>query len=144
MTCIAWDGKTLAADKRAGTDLPRTVTKIRRAGNGALIGCTGSACSDQELMAWYEAGAKPADFPPTQRKDETSSFLIAVLPGGVVTMYMNCPHPATYEDGVHAIGSGRDFAMMAMHLGKSAREAVELTCLLTATCGNGIDTLEFE
>ena len=36
----------------------------------------------------------------------------------------------------------RDFALAAMHLGKSAREAVEVACALDVFCGNGIDTLE--
>jgi ATP-dependent protease HslVU (ClpYQ) peptidase subunit len=142
VSVIAWDGKTLAADKRCGTELPRTVTKIRRTATGALIGCTGSACSDMELMAWYEDGAKVADFPPTQRNSATSSHLIAIEPGGVVRMFMDCPHGRIYEDGQHAIGSGRDFAMAAMHLGRNAVEAVAVAIALTATCGNGIDSLE--
>lgn len=144
MTVIAWDGKTLAADKRAGTDQPRTVTKIRRATNGALLGCTGTACGDMELMAWYEAGADPEKFPPTQRNNATSSYMIEITPDRKIHMYQDCPFPATFEDGTHAIGSGRDFAMAAMHLGKTARESVEVAIALTATCGNGIDTLEFD
>lgn len=142
MTVIAWDGRTLAADKRAGTDLPRTVTKIRRTASGALIGCTGTACGDQELMAWYEQGADPAKFPEMHRDREKSSHLIAIEPGGVIRMYMDSPFPAVLEDGFHAIGSGRDFAMAAMHLGHDAKAAVACAIALTATCGNGIDTLE--
>ena len=144
MTVICWDGKTLAADKRAGTELPRTVTKIRRTATGVLIGCTGSACTDMELMAWYEAGAIVADFPPTQRVNATSSHMIVIELDGRIRMFMESPYAATLEDGRHAIGSGRDFAMAAMHLGKTALEAVEVATALTATCGNGIDTLELK
>jgi 20S proteasome alpha/beta subunit len=141
MTCIAWDGKTLAADKRAGTDLPRTVTKIYRSKNGSLIGFTGSICSDMELMDWYESGANPEKFPATQRINETSSHMIEITTDKKIRIYMEGPHPATFEDEVHAIGSGRDFAMAAMYLGKTAIEAVEVAIALSATCGNGIDTL---
>lgn len=144
MTCIAWDGKTLAADKRGGTDLPRTVTKIRRVKSGALIGCTGSACGDQELMAWYERGADPADFPAVHRDNANSSHMIVVEPGGAIRMFMDSPYAATFEDGFHAMGGGRDFAMAAMHLGRSASEAIEVAIALTATCGNGIDTLTLD
>lgn len=78
MTVIAWDGKTLAADKRVGYgNMHRTTTKIRRVGD-ALVGCSGSG----------------------------------------------------------------SLAVAAMHLGKSAREAVEIACLYDMNCGNGIDTLE--
>lgn len=145
MTVICWDGHTLAADKRAGgNDMPRTVTKIRRAKNGSLIGCTGTACGDMELMAWYEAGADADKFPAIHRDNAQSSHMIEITPDRKVRMYMNCPFPATFEDGNHAIGSGRDFAMAAMHIGKNAREAVEVAIALTATCGNGIDTLTLE
>lgn len=143
MTVIAWDGKTLAADKRAGTDLPRTITKIRRTASGALIGCAGSACADQELMAWYEQGADPAKFPEIHRDTAKSSHLIAIEPGGVIRVYMDSPFGAVIENDFHAIGSGRDFAMAAMHLGWKARSAVACAIALSATCGNGIDDLEF-
>ena len=45
------------------------------------------------------------------------------------------------EDQFAAWGSGRDFALTAMHLGKSAREAVEIACLFENGCGNGVDVL---
>jgi hypothetical protein len=47
-----------------------------------------------------------------------------------------------FEGPFAACGSGRDMALMAMHLGKSAFEAVRLTCELSVDCGNGIDVLE--
>ena len=143
MTVICWDGHTLAADKRAGTDLPRTVTKIRRTASGALIGCTGTACGDQELMAWYEQGADPAKFPEMHRDNAKSSHLIAIEPGGIIRMYMDSPFGCVIEDKFHAIGSGRDFAMAAMYLGRNAATAVACAIALSATCGNGVDTLEF-
>lgn len=95
-----------------------------------------------ELKAWYDAGANPEKFPPTQRVNDTSSHMIEITHNKKIHIYMDGPFPATFEDGTHAIGSGRDFAMAAMHLGKTAREAVEVAIALSASCGNGIDTLE--
>lgn len=40
------------------------------------------------------------------------------------------------------MGSGRDFAIAAMHCGKTAREAVEIASLYENGCGNGVDVLE--
>ena len=144
MTVICWDGKTLAADKRSGTGMPRTVTKIRRIVGGSLIGCTGTACGDMELMAWREAGGDADKFPEAQRDPDKSSHMIEITPGGKILMYMDSPFPAVYEDGQHAIGSGREFAMAAMFLGKTAQEAVEVAIALSATCGNGIDSLKLD
>lgn len=144
MTVIAWDGKTLAADKRAGTDMPRTVTKIRRTANGSLIGCTGTACGDVELMDWFEAGADSTKFPARHLDNEKSSHMIVIEPSGRILMYMDCATPCVFEDGQHAIGSGRDFAMASMHLGLNAQQAVEVAIQLSATCGNGIDVLSLE
>jgi ATP-dependent protease HslVU (ClpYQ) peptidase subunit len=47
-----------------------------------------------------------------------------------------------YEDKKTATGSGRDYALAAMHCGKTAREAVEIACLFETGCGNGVDELE--
>lgn len=144
MTVIAWDGETLAADKRAGTGAPRTVTKIRRASNGNLLGASGTAHGDMELMAWYEAGADPAAFPPSQRIAETNSQLLVIERGTKrVLHYLGTPYPAVFEDSFFAMGSGRDFALAAMMLSRDAAAAVWLACELCAECGNGVDTLDF-
>jgi ATP-dependent protease HslVU (ClpYQ) peptidase subunit len=141
MTVIAWDGHTLAADKRAGTDMPRTVTKIYLARNGSLVGFTGFAHGDMEMLAWFNNGAKPDDFPQIHRDEAKSSHMLEITPEGQIRTYANGPYPATLEDKFHAMGSGRDFAMAAMHLGQTAEQAVAVAIALSAGCGNGIDTL---
>lgn len=44
---------------------------------------------------------------------------------------------------MHAIGTGRDYARAAMHLGRNAVEAVQVAILFDENCGNGVDTLTF-
>lgn len=145
MTCIAWDGKTLAADKRAdrGYGLIATTTKIHRVGQD-LVGHAGSASYSRAMLAWFRAGAKPEDFPAHQRDDDKTVGFMVVSPPGAINAYDMTPYPVTYEDTMFALGTGREFALTAMHLGKSARDAVEIACRLCMNCGNGIDTLEFE
>lgn len=140
MTVVAWDGRTLAADKRAcnGT-LVRTTTKIFRA-NGALCAFSGNAAGGVELLEWFRAGADPTKYPESQRGDNGAYLLVIAADG--VRMYEGGPHPVRFEDQHFAIGCGRDFAMAAMHLGKTAAEAVAVACALDSGCGNGIDTLE--
>lgn len=141
MTVIAWDGHTLAADKR-GTQggLPRTMTKIVRHG-AALLAVTGDWDVGSELRAWYVAGADPAAFPPRARDDHATLIVIA---RERIAVYVTGPYPTVIEDRRCAFGCGRDFAEAAMHLGHDAVRAVEVACALDINCGNGIDALTLE
>ena len=142
MTVIAWDGSTLAADKRAvnGT-LPRTTTKIFRT-EGRLVGTSGDQSVALQMLDWYRNGREAKDFP--KRAEDDSASLLVIEPNRSVWMYTTGPVAAEFHDRQFAIGSGRDFAIAAMHLGKSAREAVEIACMFDNYCGNGIDALELE
>ena len=140
MTCIAWDGKTLAADKRVEyVGLARTVTKIFRF-NNELLGISGNGAQGNEMIEWYKAGAKPAAFPPKQRERDDWASLIVIRECGVF-YYERTPHPCLVEDKIMAWGCGRDYALAAMHLGKTAREAVEIASVFDINCGNGEDEL---
>lgn len=136
MTVIAWDGKTLAADRRATScGLARTVRKIERY-KGFLLGMSGDHAVAAEMLKWFTCGG---DFPAKAREDVAT---LLVVDHSGVRLFTTGPEPMVVLDPHMAIGSGRDYALMAMHLGKSAREAVELACLFDVDCGNGVDTLE--
>lgn len=142
MTVIAFDGMTLAADKRcSGGSAVFTVRKIDRLSDGSLVGLTGDTAYCAQMLAWLRDGEKLADFPATQRDREKFAGVLVVRPTGEVWKYEDTPHPYRIEDRFYAIGSGRDFALAAMMLGKSAREAVKVACEFDASCGNGVDTL---
>lgn len=141
MTVIAWDGTSLAADKMTDFGgLHATTTTVQRI-RGCLVAGCGNAALVRELQAWFADGAEPARFPAAQRDLKECCSLLVVQPGGVLLQYENGPFPLVLEKRHWAIGSGRDFAMMAMHLGKSARQACELTAELCNTCGNGVDSM---
>jgi hypothetical protein len=142
MTVIAWDGKTLAADKRASiSNYPATVTKIHRAPTGELIAFAGDFDTGMALAIWYMNDRDPKNYPDNRNGDYTRATLMVIRKEGVF-MYERLPVPLKYEDSFTAMGSGRDFALAAMHLGKTAQEAVAIACLYDTACGNGIDTLE--
>ena len=141
MTCIAWDGKTLAADKQStNNNLARTVTKITRVGK-SLVGGAGDASQTEEMVAWLRRGAKVGDFPASQRDKEDWASMLVIRPGGFIDLYERTPYPTRYEDKIFAIGSGRDFALAAMYLGKCASDAVEIASIFDAGSGNGVDVL---
>lgn len=143
MTVIAWDGKMLAADKRSThCGLARTVTKITRHDRDTLLALSGDQSVALEMLRWFKDGCSLGNFPAKARDDEAT--LTVVMRGGAVVMYTTGPVPAHIEDRQIALGSGRDYALAAMHLGHDARTAVEVACHFEVHCGNGIDTLEFE
>jgi ATP-dependent protease HslVU (ClpYQ) peptidase subunit len=142
VSVIAWDGKTLAADKRMcfGTMI-MTTTKIFRVGD-ALCAYAGEAGGGEEMLAWFKGGAIPSEFPSRQRTEEWAGLL--VVRRGEILKYEKAPYPLRVEDKNVAIGCGRDFAMAAMHLGHDAKTAVEVTIALDSACGNGIDCLTLD
>lgn len=143
MTVVAWDGRTLAADKRMtyGGHF-NTVTKLVRAGR-YICGFSGSPQPIGGFVAWLEAGEKPETF-PVGKEDDQKVYALCVRDDCTVWKFENSPYPMRLEDTHAASGSGRDYARAAMHLGKCAREAVEIACLFDESCGNGVDTLTLD
>jgi hypothetical protein len=140
MSVIAWDGTTLAADKRiVNGGIAKTCTKIFRH-EKELLGITGDWDIGAELREWYKAGAVPADFPDEARKDDGKAGL-SVFDGKTVRVYSAGPFPLIVEDKFFAAGSGRDFAYAAMYLGRGAIEAVRIACHFQTDCGSGYDIL---
>lgn len=142
MTIVAWDGKTLASDRRcemSGYVVP--VTKIFRV-SGDLVGVCGALCHAMEILDWLQAGAVPDRVPPFQRTDDYVGVL-RITPDRRILKYEKGPMPIRLETPFTAIGSGRDFAIAAMHCGMNSVKAVEISCLYDAGCGNGVDKLEF-
>lgn len=145
MTCIAWDGRALAADKRscAGSKAS-TVTKIGHLPDGSLYGMAGDFAVGRQTIAWIIAGAEPSNFPEKQKSKDDFCGILVIRPDKSVWKYEDTAVPFCLEDPFMAIGSGRDYALAAMHLGKSAFGAVEIAALFDPGCGNGIDVLTHE
>ena len=145
MTVIAWDGKTLAADKRTNFGgLHGTTTKVHRLPDGSLVGCAGNTAQIAEVVHWLGEGAQSDKMPAIQRDPKECVSALVIRPDGKVLQYENTPYPLLLENRKWAIGSGRDFAVTAMHLGRDAREAVENASIIDSGCGNGVDALTFE
>lgn len=146
MTVIVWDGKTLAADKRATqSDLARTVTKIRRI-RGHLCAVAGDWDLAQEQFEWFANGADPSNIPPYFRNKDDWVAFVAITPTGRVLKYERSPLPMDFtesvrKEGFFCFGSGRDFAIGALSMGADARTAVKVAIMHCPSCGNGVDTL---
>lgn len=145
MSVIVWDGKTLAADRQAtSTGKAISVTKIfksTRNNPGTLLGITGDLVKGLEMVEWFENGALPGQLPEGQRDDKGYAPMVEVRGDGSLWVYENSHCPFQVEDKVYAAGSGRDYALAALHLGRSAVEAVEVACHFDVNCGQGVNVL---
>lgn len=151
MTTVAFDGRTMAADTLA-TDAwgmkERVDDKILR-GQGFLVGTAGqngaikrwwSQVCQLDLAHVLEYGYPDFD---ADRNDPAimltdGRHLWRHVTGGFFRV----------SRGFHAVGSGRDYALAAMYLGKSAADAVRVAMefdngtggqVLTATLQEAID-----
>lgn len=144
MSVIAWDGKTLAAD-RQGTicDTNVTVSKIRKSSDGTILAWVDSHEGGMAMALWFEKGADPEMLPDTQNKDDWSR-LITLLPNGQIFTYELQGIPLPILDPFAAWGAGRDFALGAMAMGADARKAVEIASKFNVYCGMGVEAFDFE
>jgi len=136
MTVIAWDGKTLAADKQAtfgGTPVP--FTKLFRSG-AEMIGCSGSVSESLQFVEWYRKG-EPADSKPAVE----DGFAALVVQNGKLYRYEKQLVALPMDVTIWGAGSGADYAIGAMAAGCSAVEAVEIACRFDIHCGLGIDSI---
>ena len=139
MTVIAYKDGIMAADKRAvNVGLNRTVTKIKKI-HGNLVGVCGDADKIAMLFDWLERGGDPKDYPEFQKTDY--SGLLVITPFKDIWKFESQPLPIVIEDSFFAMGSGRDYAITAMHMGATAIEAVKVACEFDVSCGNGVDVI---
>lgn len=138
MTVIAVRGRTMAADKMTSCGgLEITTTKIARLGDGSIVGGFGNSSRSSAIQQWYVAGADPAKYPDTDGK----AGLLVLRSDGKILLFDDGPFPDLVEDEYFAVGSGRDFAIGAMHMGADVQQAVEIAIAHCNSCGRGIDAL---
>jgi ATP-dependent protease HslVU (ClpYQ) peptidase subunit len=132
----------LAADRRALIgSLIRTTTKIFRVGD-ELVAYAGDADAGEALFAWYQDGANVDNYPEPCKATDSGTSLMIVTVERDIWVYERTPYPIKYSPQTFAIGSGRAYAYAAMYCGRTAAEAVEVTCVFDCGCGNGVDTLQ--
>lgn len=137
MTCIAWDGKTLAGDRMTATESGRigTYRKVewvrRIGGDQVAVGCCGFEQDAIAFKLWLaQGGEKP-------KLDEGFAALV-VDQRGRIWRYENKLYAAR-KVGRQAIGSGSLTALGAMYAGSSARHAVWIASRVVCDVGGGID-----
>lgn len=133
MTTIAYDGKSVAVDSQCtnGATVSRMNKALRLKGGGLLISA-GKTNDAYRVKRWLDEGSKGD---PPAVDDGFGAFLIR---GGRIRLFAGGSEPQPLPDKFFAIGSGRDFAIAAMHLGLSAEEGVKIACKYDAYTGGPI------
>ena len=139
MTTIAWDGKTLAADRLSvgGNTRFGEITKIVKSPSGVLAGGAGNLTTTAGFIRWVKDGMKGKK-PPL-----SGSTILMIYPDGSVEIHDEngySPVEAEYA----AIGSGEDYALAVMALGHTAKEAVGAAIKVSVVSGGGIDCLTLD
>lgn len=150
MTTVAYDGRFLSADGRATNGnlisgkstqkiFPLETTAAGCAVKGVLAGA-GSYQAIMQVKTHLESNDLfDAELIPEVEVGEFSALLILetgeayVLEHKLIPMPCECPV---------AIGSGTDFAMAAMTMGKAAPASVEVACTLDCFSGGTIRTFD--
>lgn len=142
MSIVAWDGRSMAADKLCvSADMRTTSTKLVRLQSGVLLAWVGESGGGKALLDWYLGGGMRDKWPDAQKTENWTRLIVAE--NGYVSFYEREPFSQRVEESFMAWGSGRDFAMGAMAMGASAKEAVEVASRFSTTCGNGVDCFPY-
>lgn len=136
MTCVATDGRTMAADSRvtndANTILSDEELKLARTKAGWIVGIAGTPDLLHAAVQALETGKQPML--------DSDTTLLVLLPGGELRRYS--------EDGwarsqvPDAIGTGHKHALTAMDCGKSPAEAVAMAIRRDPFCGGKVMVME--
>jgi ATP-dependent protease HslVU (ClpYQ) peptidase subunit len=126
---------TLAADRQSYGTYKTRSRKLWRLRNGILFAGAGVIEQILAVRDWLED--------ETQTKPDGLSEFTGILidPNGTAfRLEEKCIRDPILER-FHAVGSGAPFAVTAMWLGKTAREAVLIAARFDPRTGGGVDTL---
>lgn len=143
MIVIAFDGKTVAADRQAtNAGMRRVQRKLVKSADGIWTAGTGTAWVMAAMLAWYNEGCDPVKFPEAQTGDDGGTF-IAFRSVSDIRIWERGPHALMLdpENRIMAWGSGRDYAIGAMERGADAIRAVEIASKWETGCGLGVDSV---
>lgn len=148
MTTIAWDGKTLCSDSllscgdmRLGS--VQKVFKARLGGKLTLFAGAGNHANWYSVVAWMVNGANVDEKPSFETSNE-NDFTLVVINKETTCYWTPTMTPVPAPMPFVVAGSGEAYALAALTLGKTAREAVELAIKLDCASGGEIQEATLE
>lgn len=127
MTTIAYDGKTIASDTQVSGNFKLIIpSKIGKSEDGRLFGSSGNASLCCKFMEWLkDKKSLPYSAISVGLTEENFPDIIEIETDGTIFLYA-CHGRFPVSSHFCAIGSGSKYAITAMHLGKTAVEAVAI------------------
>lgn len=142
MTTIAFDGVSLAADRKVGgVNNARKIFKLKK---GGYIAGAGYYDDLVEVARWIDAGMKDEACPFAGKHsiENESEYLYVDKAGNPHWLTSPWLRPVRITEKHVAMGSGGDFALGAMKAGANARKAVAIACQCDPESGFGIDVVK--
>jgi hypothetical protein len=129
------DFMEIAADSMcSGDDIHYLVEKLRK-GKTSVYGAAGDW---DKILKFYSALEDKGEL------DSECDIEVLELRNDGLWVYEGTIIPARIKNRFYAIGSGSAYALAAMHLGKSPKEAVAIAALFDPGTGGPIDTLSLK
>lgn len=149
MTTIAWDGKTLAADRCSWSGgarrRVRKVFKVRAAdGRMFLVAFAGSGTFALAVLAWMRGGTRPDPLAFLKPDELGNQCALVIDEQRRVWQLGSDLFYSQMRERVYAFGGGQDFAWGALEGGADARRAVEIAMKRSDYAGLGVDTVRFK
>lgn len=147
MTTIAFDGKTLAADRGAWSGgFHQVAKKVHRVtapdGRKFLVALMGNAAFASDVLRWMRGGPHPG---PCLDADKNTDC--AVVVDEQRRVWRLSADRLTYRKAMgrlHSAGAGQEIAMGALMAGASACRAVRITMLVSDYAARGVDSVSFK
>lgn len=111
-------------------------TKAHRLADGSLFASCGALENNAAVRQWLNGDGEK----PVMDKDDDFDGVV-IKPDGSAWMLNRKLHLIAIESPYFSTGSGRDFALVALRMGKTAREAVELAAEFDIWTGMGVTEL---
>lgn len=141
MTTVVYRDGVLASDTLVsdGNCYVADTNKIYRV-RGHLVGGCGSLGAVLRFCEWFKAGADEGNRPRVDDDFDT----ITIAPNGRVTWYSHELIPTEFRAPFHAVGSGAQVALGALHMGASAKQAVQVAMRVDKHSGGSVRTLRLK
>lgn len=146
MTTIAADLETMASDSKVsvGGGVSYRAVKIARV-KKMIVGACGDGSDCSRLLEWAERDFKaPAPKWQEQAGEPDAVWALVLKPEGLFFITQSDSEPEKMDEPFFAIGSGGKAARVAMALGKTPEEAVELACQVDGDSGSPVQVLSLK
>lgn len=149
MTTIAWDGRTLAADRCSWSGgCRRSVRKVFKVtapdGRRYLVAFAGYGNFCLTVLAWMRGrGARPEPREYFEAKDLNQQCAVVIDGKGRVWSLGNELVYCRMQERMFATGAGQEFAWGALEAGATAKRAVQIAAKRSDYAGFGVDTVRF-